>query len=82
MDLFDSYTVAARSLRRCCVKTLNAATDVAPEARALLKTEAEGKGEGLRQGEGPGIKATLNCPVCKKSTVIHADGRSVRLESR
>ncbi len=63
VDLFDAYTRAAKELPACCVKSLNAAVDVHPSARELLRTESE----------GGAIVATLTCKTCGKTTKIRVE---------
>jgi hypothetical protein len=63
VDLFDAYTRASKELPSCCVKTLNAAVDVHPSARELLKTRAE----------GGAIVATLECKTCGRTWNIRVE---------
>jgi len=63
VDLFDAYTRASKELPACCVKTLNAAVDVHPSARELLRTEAD----------GGALVSTLTCKACNKTYKIRVD---------
>lgn len=73
VDLFDGLTRAVPSLKPCCVKTLNSATNVvSPEARKPLTITAE----------AGALRVELACPLCKTTSVIHVDRGRVRVETR
>ena len=73
VDLFDGLTRAVPSLKSCCVKTLNSATNVVnPEERKPLTVTAE----------NGALRVELACPVCKTTSVIHVDRGRVRVETK